>query len=166
MLKRCPESTSINLHVKDLHGACSHFRSPFKHTSLGCKQNPAVNFSCSCAGSYLTSRKTTGTVQSTQKQRTGILGKWQQISEQWGKVEEKEIWGEVGVVCSCQAVSSAQHPSPLCRCKIQEAAALLFKIPGKFFPPSSFCLVFVWMISSFISFLCPYAHSRIWCKNI
>lgn len=108
--------------------------------SLRCKQNSAVNFSRSGAASYLTCRKTTGRVQSTQKPRNGILGSKQQIFEQWRKVVEKERWGEVAVACSCQALSSAEHPSPPCRCKIQEAAAVLFRILWKFFPPRFFLL--------------------------
>lgn len=112
--------------------------------SLRCKQNSAVNFSRSGAASYLTCRKTTGRVQSTQKPRNGILGSKQQIFEQWRKVVEKERWGEVAVACSCQALSSAEHPSPPCRCKIQEAAAVLFRILWKFFSPpllpSALCL--------------------------
>lgn len=95
---------------------------------LWTKENYAVNFPWSRAASYLTCRKTTGRVQSTQKTCDGILGWKRQIFEHWRKVAEKERCGEVAVACLCQAVSSAQHPSPLCRCKIQEAAAVLFRI--------------------------------------
>lgn len=93
---------------------------------LWTKGNNAVNFTWSRAASYLTCRKTTGRVQSTQKTCDGILGYKRQIFEHWRKVAEKERCREVA--CLCQAMSSAQHPSPLCRCKIQEAAAVLFRI--------------------------------------
>lgn len=138
---------------------------------LWTKGNNAVNFTWSRAASYLTCRKTTGRVQSTQKTCDGILGYKRQIFEHWRKVAEKERCREVA--CLCQAMSSAQHPSPLCRCKIQEAAAVLFRIlwspPQPHPPPSAPCVcVCVWMTSSFISFFsfCPYVHSRNCCKNI
>lgn len=158
MLLKCrsPESTSTNLHVKDRQSFQIHFQA---HESA-----LQTEFCDKLQVSLLPDlQKNNG-----QSAEHAEAAQWHpQIKTadiwQWRKVVEKERW-EVAVACS---LSSAEHPSPLCRWKIQEAAAVLFKVLWNVFsPPSFFCLVFVWMISSFISFLCPDAHSRICCKNI
>lgn len=131
---------------------------------LWTKENYAVNFTC--AASYLTCRKTTGRVQSTQKTCDGILGYKRQMFEgKWRKKKDAEKLPVCARLCP-------QLSIPPLSAGVKSRKLLLYYSescgPPQPHPPPSAPWVCVWMTSSFISFFsfCPYVHSRNCCKSI